>query len=193
MLREDNADLRLMEIGHDLGLVAADSCRDVRERKKQIAAEIQRLKNTVVKPSPAVNAYLKAARTPPIASGAPMEQLLKRAQLDYGAVDALAPNPDPVAPRVARQVEIEIKYEGYIQKQQKEIEKFKNFEHRQIPADMAYDQIHGLSMELRQKLSTIRPASLGQASRIDGMTPAALSVLMIAIKAAGSSPVPGAT
>jgi tRNA uridine 5-carboxymethylaminomethyl modification enzyme len=188
MLREDNADLRLMEIGHDLGLVDAAACRDVSRRKGRIAAEIQRLKNTVVKPGPAVNAFLERAGTPPITSGATMEQLLKRAQLDYGAVEALAPGPQPVDPKVARQVEIEIKYEGYIQKQQKEIEKFKDFEQRPIPPGLAYDQIHGLSTELRQKLSAIRPTSLGQASRIDGMTPAALSVLMIAIKAAGARP-----
>ena len=186
MLREDNADLRLMEIGHDLGLVDAAACREVRERRRRIAAEIQRLKNKVVKPGPAVNDFLERAGTPPITSGATMEQLLKRAQLDYGAVEALAPGPQPVDPKVARQVEIEIKYEGYIQKQQKEIEKFKGFEQRPIPPDLAYDQIHGLSTELRQKLSAIRPTSLGQASRIDGMTPAALSVLMIAIKAAGA-------
>ncbi|MCG6905863.1 MAG: tRNA uridine-5-carboxymethylaminomethyl(34) synthesis enzyme MnmG [Desulfobacteraceae bacterium] len=188
MLREDNADLRLMEIGHDLGLVDAAASREVRERRRRIAAEIQRLKNKVVKPGPAVNAFLDQAGTPPITSGATMEQLLKRAQLDYGAVEALAPGPQPVDPKVARQVEIEIKYEGYIQKQQKEIEKFKGFEQRPIPPDLAYDQIHGLSTELRQKLSAIRPTSLGQASRIDGMTPAALSVLMIAIKAAGARP-----
>jgi tRNA uridine 5-carboxymethylaminomethyl modification enzyme len=193
MLREDNADLRLMEIGHDLGLVDAAACRDVSRRKGRIASEIQRLKNTVVKPGPAVNAFLERAGTPPITSGATMEQLLKRAQLDYGAVAALAPGPQPVDPRVARQVEIEIKYEGYIQKQQKEIEKFKDFEQRPIPPGLAYDQIHGLSTELRQKLSAIRPASLGQASRIDGMTPAAISVLMIAIKAAGGRPGPAAS
>ncbi|MFO7495917.1 MAG: tRNA uridine-5-carboxymethylaminomethyl(34) synthesis enzyme MnmG [Desulfobacterales bacterium] len=193
MLREDNADLRLMEIGHDLGLVDAAACQDVRERKRQIAAEIQRLKNTVVKPSAVVNAFLGEAGTPPITSGAPMEQLLKRSQLDYGAVDALAPSPEPVDSKVARQVEIEIKYEGYIQKQQREIEKFKGFEQRSIPPEMTYDQIHGLSMELRQKLSVIRPTSLGQASRIDGMTPAALSVLMIAIKAAGGRRDPAAS
>lgn len=191
MLREDNADLRLMEIGHELGLVDGDTCSEVRERRKQIAAEIQRLKTTVVKPLPAVNDYLNAAGTPPIASGAPMDQLLKRAQLDYGAVDVLAPSPVSVDPKVARQVEIEIKYEGYIQKQQKEIEKFKNYEHRRIPPDMDFDKVHGLSMELRQKLAAVRPASLGQASRIDGMTPAALSVLMIAIKAAGNEPQSG--
>ena len=193
MLREDNADLRLMEIGHELGLVDAAACRDVRRRKRQIAAEIQRLKNTVVKPVPAVNAFLGGAGTPPLTSGATMEQLLKRAQLDYGAVDALAPSPQPVDPKVARQAEIEIKYEGYIHKQQKEIEKFKGFERRPIPPDLAYDQIHGLSSELRQKLSAIRPTSLGQASRIDGMTPAALSVLMIAIKAAAGRPEPAAS
>ncbi len=193
MLREDNADLRLMEIGHDLGLVDAAARRDVGRRKERIAAEIQRLKNTVVKPGPAVNAFLERAGTPPITSGATMEQLLKRAQLDYGAVAALAPGPQPVEPRVAQQVEIEIKYEGYIQKQQKEIEKFKDFEQRPIPPGLTYDQIHGLSTELRQKLSAIRPTSLVQASRIDGMTPAAISVLMIAIKAAAGRPGPAAS
>jgi tRNA uridine 5-carboxymethylaminomethyl modification enzyme len=114
---------------------------------------------------------------------------LKRAELDYGAVDYLAPSPVNIARRVARQVEIEIKYEGYIKRQAQEIEKFKNLENAKIPENFDFFEVHGLSNELKEKLSRVRPRSLGQASRLDGMTPAALSVLMVALRAAGTKSV----
>jgi tRNA uridine 5-carboxymethylaminomethyl modification enzyme len=182
-LREDNADLRLMEIGHELGLITADAAQDLRERRKQIAGEIERVKQTVVRPGPEVNAYLGGRGSRPIQQGIHLDQLVKRAELGYPAVECLAPAPKPVSPAVARQVEIEIKYEGYIDKQMKEVVKFKHLEKIRIPDEFDFKAVHGLSNELKSKLGTVRPASLGQAARMDGMTPAALSVLMVALKA----------
>ncbi len=182
MLREDNADLRLTEIGHQFGLVPADTVKANQARKAQIQAEIQRVKQTVIKPSSDVNAYLKGRHTPAIANGVHLDQLLKRAELDYTAVDTLAPAVPPLDSRVTRQVEIEIKYEGYIQRQLQEIEKFRHLERIKLPVDLDYHAVHGLSSEIREKLAAIRPASLGQASRIEGMTPAAISVLMVFLR-----------
>jgi len=183
MLREDNADLRLMEIGHALGLIGADAVKDLRERRKAIAGEIRRIRQTVLPPTAVVNDYLVGRDSQPIKQGIHLEQLLKRAELDYHAVQTLSPPPEPVTACVARQVEIEIKYEGYIHKQLKEIEKFKHLEKIRIPDRFDFNLVHGLSNELKTKLSAVRPASLGQAARIDGMTPAAISVLMVALKA----------
>ena len=182
MLREDNADLRLVEIGHALGLVDADTVKDNRERKARIEAEIQRVKRTVIKPRTEVNAYLEKRRTPTIANGVHLDQLLKRAELDYVAVERLAPAVPPPDWRVARQVEIEIKYEGYIHRQLQEIEKFRHLESIKLPPELDYTAVHGLSSEIREKLAAVRPASLGQASRIEGMTPAAISVLMVFLR-----------
>ena len=184
MLREDNADLRLMEMGHEFGLIDDDTLKDVKERKKQIAHEVKRIKSTVIKPDKITNDYLLGKGTKPINNGIYLDQLLKRAELDYTAVKTLARSSNNISSKVAKQVEIGIKYEGYIKRQLKEIEKFKNLERMKIPQDFDFTRVHGLSNELKEKLSTVMPSSLGQASRIDGMTPAGLSVIMIAIKAA---------
>ena len=184
MLREDNADLRLMETGHEFGLIDHDTLKDVNERKKQIAKEIKRIKGTVIKPAKKINDYLVNQGTRPLKSGIYLDQLLKRAELDYHTAQELAKSPYNISESVARQVEIEIKYEGYIKRQLKEIEKFKNLERMKIPEDFDFTKVHGLSNELKEKLSAIMPSSLGQASRIDGITPAALSVIMISLKAA---------
>jgi tRNA uridine 5-carboxymethylaminomethyl modification enzyme len=130
-----------------------------------------------------VNAYLETQGSSPIQQGVPLDQLVKRAELGYSAVETLAPADVPIGPAAARQVEIEIKYEGYIHKQIKEIEKFKNLEKVRIPDDFDFTTVHGLSNELKSKLAAIKPTSLGQSARIDGITPAALSVLMVALKA----------
>ena len=183
MLREDNADLRLMETGHELGLIDIETLKDVKDRKKKIAKEIKRIKGTVIKPSKVANDYLKSRGTNPVNTGISLDRLLKRAELDYRVVEELAKSPESISSKTARQVEIEIKYEGYIKRQLREIEKFKNLEKMKIPEVFDFSMVHGLSNELKEKLSTIRPSSLGQASRIDGITPAALSVIMIAIKA----------
>ena len=183
MLREDNADLRLMEKGHELGLIPNDAVQDVRARKKEIHAEIKRIKGEVIKPTEGVNRYLQDCGTAPIRNGMPLDQLLKRAELNYDAVRFLSEPPEPLNGRVTRQVEIEVKYEGYIRRQLREIEKFKDLEKLNIPEAFDYMTVHGLSNELKEKLSTVKPDSLGQASRIDGITPAAISVIMIALKA----------
>jgi tRNA uridine 5-carboxymethylaminomethyl modification enzyme len=183
ILREDNADLRLAEIGHDLGLVGGQTAEELRERRERIAAEIRRIRGSVIRPESSVNAYLEARGSNPIQHGVHLDQLVKRAELGYSAVTALAPAAEPVGAAAARQVEIEIKYEGYIQKQMKEIEKFRHLEKIRIPEDFDFRAVHGLSNELKTKLSQARPVCLGQSARIDGITPAALSVLMVALKA----------
>jgi tRNA uridine 5-carboxymethylaminomethyl modification enzyme len=182
MLREDNADLRLLAIGHELGLISAETHREAIERKRQIADEIARVRRTVIKPLPEVNDYLQSRGTNPITNGVHLDQLVKRAELDYSAVSQLAPSSEPLDKRATQQVEIEIKYEGYIQRQLTEIERYKHLEQIRLPDDFDYRQVHGLSNELKEKLSTVRPSSLGQASRISGMTPAAVSVIMVALR-----------
>jgi tRNA uridine 5-carboxymethylaminomethyl modification enzyme len=189
LLREDNADLRLMEIGHALGLVPAEAVAEMRERRRQIAAEIRRLKAAVAPPAPEVNAVLAARGTAPLTSGVHLDQLLRRVELDHAAVTQWSPPPAPLPESVVRQVEIEIKYEGYIQRQLREIERLRDLEKIRVPDGFVFDRVHGLSSELKEKLNRVRPETLGQASRIEGMTPAALSVLMIALKAArGETP-----
>jgi tRNA uridine 5-carboxymethylaminomethyl modification enzyme len=183
MLREDNADLRLMKTGHEFGLVDKGILKDMQERKEQIAEEIKRIKQVIIKPGKKTNDYLLNKKSRPINSGVYLDQLLKRSELDYHLVEELAENPHPVSKKVSRQVEIEIKYEGYIKKQLREIEKFKNLERIKIPKNFDFNGIHSLSNEIKEKLTEIKPNSLGRASRIDGITPAALSILMIAVKA----------
>jgi tRNA uridine 5-carboxymethylaminomethyl modification enzyme len=182
MLRQDNADLRLMGIGHELGLIDDLTFKDVTDRKEFISKEINRIKSIVIKPDTKTNEYLKTCGAGPIKNGVYLDQLLKRSELDYRAVEALAKNSENVSKKVAFQAEIEIKYEGYIKRQLKEIEKFKEIEKIKIPDAFDFSNVHGLSNELKEKLSAINPSSLGQASRIDGITPAAISVIMISLK-----------
>ncbi len=183
MLREDNADLRLMEIGHGLGLIDSDTLKDVKERRKQIDSEVARIKKTVIKPSEQVNVYLESLSSKPINDGVFLDQILKRGELDYDAVRTLSPSPEPLCQSVIQQAETEIKYEGYISRQLREIEKFRHLESMKIPENFDYRNVNSLSNEMKEKLSAVKPASLGQASRIDGVTPAAISVLMVALKA----------
>ena len=183
MLREDNADLRLMGIGHELGLIDDNTLKDLRARKEQIDREIQRVKQTIVKPTAKVNEYLQSRNTKPICQGVHLGQLLKRTELDYRMIENLGKSPDTINNAVARQVEIEIKYEGYIQKQLREIERFQNLEKIRLPQNFDFFKINGLSNELKEKLSNLKPVSLWQVSRIEGITPAALSVIMVVLKA----------
>jgi tRNA uridine 5-carboxymethylaminomethyl modification enzyme len=183
MLREDNADLRLTAIGHELGLIGKDALAVIIDRKALIEKEIGRIRGVVVKPEKAVNDYLSAHNTAPISNGVYLDQLLKRAEIDYDLVESFAKSPLAVDDKVARQVEIEIKYEGYIDRQLREIQKYQHIERITIPESFVYDAIPGLSNEMKEKLSSLRPASLGQVSRIEGITPAAISVLMVALKA----------
>jgi tRNA uridine 5-carboxymethylaminomethyl modification enzyme len=188
MLREDNADLRLMGIGHELGLIDNMTFKKMKTRKEQIDREIQRVNQTIIKPTATVNAYLTNRNTKPIHQGVHLSQLLKRTELNYHMVETLSKSPDKIDSAVARQVEIEVKYEGYIQKQLREIERFRNLERIKVPQDFDFSNIHGLSNELKEKLSVVGPLTLGQVSRIDGVTPAAISVLMVALKAGNRLP-----
>ncbi len=182
MLREDNADLRLMNIGNSFGLIDDETLKDVHDRQIQIAEEIKRIKGVVIRPTEAVNTYLQNQGTQVLNDGIYLDRLLKRTELSYHTVETLAPGPKPLSGKVAQQVEIEIKYEGYIDRQMREIEKFNHLEKIKIPSTFDYHAVHGLSNELKEKLNAIQPVSLGQASRMEGMTPAALSVIMIALK-----------
>lgn len=182
MMREDNADLRLTGLGYELGIVGEDIAGEIKERQKRIDSEIKRVKTVVVKPTETVNLFLKEKGSNPINNGVHLSQILKRAEMDYGAVENLAKSPEEVEGRIARQVEIQIKYEGYIERQLSEINKFKSLEKIKIPVAFNFKGVHGLSNELKEKLIAVQPLSLGQASRVDGITPAAISVLMVALK-----------
>jgi tRNA uridine 5-carboxymethylaminomethyl modification enzyme len=186
LLREDNADQRLMEKGNELGLIDNDALKDMKERQKEISQEVQRIKRTVVAPSQKVNAYLVKVGSSPLQQATSLGQILKRPELHYEDLEALDGHHESIDERIAQKVEIEIKYDGYIQRHLKEAEKFKNLEKIKIPLDFEYHSVHGLSNELCEKLSTIKPISLGQASRIPGITPAAISIIMIYLKRGGS-------
>jgi tRNA uridine 5-carboxymethylaminomethyl modification enzyme len=179
-----------MPIANALGLIQDDVLKDVQDRRQRIAAEISRVKGVIVKPDSKTNFYLAQKGSPELQTGIPLDRLLKRAGMKYDVVDRLAPASVPIEKKVARQVEIEIKYEGYIERQLREIEKFRHLERIKIPDAFDYQGVHGLSNELKEKLTAVRPSSLGQASRVDGITPAAISVLMVAVKSMEKSPSP---
>ncbi len=179
ILREDNADLRLMEKGYELGLISREAVEEMRERRRLIEEEMKRLKKTVVKPSPRVNKVLESVGTTPLESPASLAQLLKRPEITYEHLRGLDGGIRELPPRVVRQVEILCKYEGYLQRQEREVKRFQHLERILIPWDLDYDGVPGLSYEVRQLLREIRPRSLGQASRISGVTPAAISALMV--------------
>jgi tRNA uridine 5-carboxymethylaminomethyl modification enzyme len=182
LLREDNAGQRLMEKGNELGLIDDGTVRQMKERQKEVSAEVHRIKNTVITPSNRVNEYLVKAGSRPIKNAATLDQILKRPELGYQHIATLHGQHEKIDEGTAHQVEIEIKYEGYIERQLRDVEKFKNQERIKIPPGFDYTKVHGLSNELRGKLSSTKPISLGQASRIPGMTPAAISIIMIYLK-----------
>jgi len=182
MLREDNADFRLVEKAYELGLVDKERVEQIREYKLKIRKETQRLRTTTVRPDDKTNELLERRGSPHLSEPTQLDRLLKRPGILYTDIEKLAPPETPLPERVKQQVEIEIKYEGYIEKQRREIEKFKNIESVKIPQDFDFTAVYGLSNELKEKLSSVRPISLGQASRVEGMTPAALSVLMVSLK-----------
>jgi len=182
LLREDNADLRLMEKGYELGLIDKDTFKDLKERRRQIAQELERIDRTKIKPSTQVNQFLAGKKSATLEAALPLAQLLRRPELSYKDLEHLEGQASRLPERVTRQVEIQCKYHGYLQRQEGEVRKFKNLEKINIPLGFNYQEIPGLSNEVRQKLQEIQPTSLGQASRISGMTPAALSILMIYLK-----------
>ncbi|MCK9418291.1 MAG: tRNA uridine-5-carboxymethylaminomethyl(34) synthesis enzyme MnmG [Nitrospirae bacterium] len=182
ILREDNADLRLRDKGRELGLVSEDVYKLFLEKKKSIEQETARLKKTWVKPTPEVNAVLAQQGSTELPGEVPLDQLIKRPELGYGDIAKINPPETPLERTAAEQVEIHLKYEGYIQRQLQQVERFASLEQKTIPADMDYDAVTGLGSEVKQKLKQVQPVSLGQASRISGVTPAAMSLLIVAIE-----------
>jgi tRNA uridine 5-carboxymethylaminomethyl modification enzyme len=182
ILREDNADIRLRGKGRDIGLVSEEVHRQLLEKQRSIEQETTRLKKAWVKPLPEVNTILADRGSAPLTGEASLEQLLKRPELGYSDIEKMSPPPEPLHHAAAAQVEIQVKYEGYIQRQLQQVERFSSLEQKAIPVDMDYDAVVGLGTEVRQKLKNVRPVSLGQASRVSGVTPAAMSLLMVALE-----------
>ncbi len=182
ILREDNADLRLRDKGHDIGLVSDGQHGLYHAKKNAVDQEVSRLKKTWVKSATEVNAVLDAQGATRITGEASLDQLLKRPELGYKDIALISPAPLPLDDAAQEQVEIQVKYEGYIQRQLQQVDRFAALEHKNMPQDMDYDAVTGLGAEVRQKLKQVRPVSLGQASRISGVTPAAISLLTVALE-----------
>ena len=179
LLRQDNADLRLTEIGHNIGLISNERYERFLNKKNNVENEIERLKNTVIKPTKEVNDFLEKNGTSKLSTGIKLSELLKRPELTYkklGEIDKERPN---LTNQEAQEVEIQVKYSGYINLEREQVEKFKKLEERKLPETLDYEKIKGLRLEARQKLNKIKPGSVGQASRISGVSPADISVLLI--------------
>lgn len=179
LLRQDNADLRLTEIGHEVGLISDERYSKFLDKKNKIEQEIDRLKKKTIKPTEKVNEFLRKHGSSEISNGVKLSDLLKRTELTYENMSEID-DERPELPRdVAQEVEIQVKYEGYIKLQEEQVEKFKKLEKKLLPEDICYNNIKGLRIEARQKLDKIKPTSVGQASRISGVSPADVSVLLI--------------
>ena len=179
LLRQDNADLRLTKIGYEVGLIPEERYQELLEKERQINEEIQRVEKAYVGTSEEVQRLLEQYGSTPLHSGISLAELIRRPELNY---DALAPvdteRPDLLR-GVAEQINIHIKYDGYIRRQQKQVEQFQKLENKRIPDDLDYDEVPSLRLEARQKLKAVRPVSVGQASRISGVSPADISVLLV--------------
>ena len=182
ILREDNADLRLREKGRSIGLVSEDLYSMFLEKKERIARETARLRKVRVRQTPEVNEVLSKRGSTALTGEASLEQLLKRPELGYEDIAEISPSDEPLRKDAAEQVEIQVKYEGYIQRQLQQVDRFSSLEQKSMPVDMDYDAVTGLGSEVKQKLKQVMPISLGQASRISGVTPAAISLLMVALE-----------
>ena len=179
LLRQDNADLRLTEKGHEYGLITDERYAKFCEKKKAIEDEIARVMKINLGPTPEVNSLLESYGSTPLNNGIKMADVIKRPEMDY---DKLAPidfNRPELPNDVREQVNIQIKYEGYITRQQHQVQQFKKLEARKIPEDIDYEQVMGLRIEARQKLEAVRPVNIGQASRISGVSPADVNMLLV--------------
>ena len=179
LLRQDNADLRLTEIGHNIGLISDERYNRFLIKKSNIEKEIERLKSTVVKPTEEVNKFLESHGTTRLSTGAKMSELLKRTEITYADLLEIDKERPELSLQEKEEVEIQIKYEGYIKMEEEQVEKFKKMETKKLLEDIDYSSIKGLSLEARQKLDKVKPTSIGQASRISGVSPADINVLLI--------------
>jgi len=181
LLRHDNADMRLMDRGHDIGLLSEDIYESFRQKRSGIESEIVRLRKSRIKPA-VINNELSSLGTSEITEDLTLEQLLKRPEVTYSVIERYAPSEIELSQDVREQVEIQVKYEGYIKQQMDTAEKLLRSEAKKIPVDIDYSSLPGISRELLMKLEEVRPESIGQAGRIQGMTPAALSIIMVAVE-----------
>ncbi|PJW17574.1 tRNA uridine-5-carboxymethylaminomethyl(34) synthesis enzyme MnmG [Geobacillus sp. WSUCF-018B] len=179
LLRHDNADLRLTELGYRIGLISEERYQKFLAKKEAIEREKKRMQTVIIKPTPKVQEVIREAGGSELKDGIRAADLLRRPEMTYEHIRKLAPADEDIAPEVAEQVEIQIKYEGYIQKSLQEVERLKKMENKKIPEDIDYDAIQGLATEARQKLKQVRPLSIAQASRISGVNPADISILLV--------------
>ena len=179
LLRQDNADQRLTKIGYELGLISQSRYDAFLQKQAEVEKEIKRVSGIVVAPSQAVEELFEKYHSTPIHTGAKLSELIKRPELDYEKLKPLDTERQDLPFEIKEQVNIQIKYEGYIKQQLKQVEQFQKMENKLLPDDLDYSSIKGLRIEAQQKLNDIRPVSLGQASRITGVSPADLSVLLI--------------
>ena len=179
LLRQDNADLRLTKIGHDVGLISDERYERFLNKKEAIEKEIKRLKETIVRPTEKVNQFLEEHGTTRLQTGSKMSELLKRTELTYKALKEIDEDRPELELAVQEEVEIQVKYEGYIKMEEEQVEKFEKMENKKLSEDINYEEIKGLRIEARQKLNKVKPMSIGQASRISGVSPADINVLLI--------------
>jgi len=179
LLRQDNADLRLREKGYYAGLISEEQMQYLQDKKKMIQDEVERLKNAVIGASRENQEFLEAHESSTLKTGSTLAELMCRPELSYEILSPLDPERKELPADVLEQVEIEIKYEGYITRQLKQVEQYKKMEKKKIPVDLDYDEVPSLRLEARQKLKKYRPVSVGQASRISGVSPADVSVLLV--------------
>ena len=179
VLRQDNADERLTPLGYEIGLISKERYNKFLKKQEQKKAEIKRLKSTVISPTEEINKILVSRETSEITTGVRLIDLLKRPQLGYEELKSVDVDRPELDPNIFEQVEIEIKYEGYIQKQLKQVEQMRKLETKLLPKDFDYREIKGLRLEAQEKLNKIKPLNIGQASRISGVSPADISVLLI--------------
>lgn len=179
LLRQDNADQRLTPLGHKIGLIDDETYQQLLEKEKQIAEETRRVEHLNIGANPKVQAFLEAHNSTPLKTGTTLGELIRRPELDYEMLAELDPERPLLNRGVDEQVNINIKYEGYIKRQLKQVEQFKKLENKKIPETICYEEIHGLRIEAQQKLNLFRPISVGQASRISGVSPADISVLLV--------------
>jgi tRNA uridine 5-carboxymethylaminomethyl modification enzyme len=179
LLRHDNADIRLTPIGHEIGLIGEERYAQFLKKQELVQLEIARLQETKVRPEPHVQQLLEDAGTVKLNNGTDMLSLLRRPELSYFALEVLSPSPYELDDEMKEQVEIQVKYAGYIEKQLAHVDRLKKMDKKKIPLDIDYSQVHSLSNEAKQKLEKIKPLSIGQATRISGVTPADISILLV--------------
>ncbi|MCM3618234.1 tRNA uridine-5-carboxymethylaminomethyl(34) synthesis enzyme MnmG [Sutcliffiella horikoshii] len=179
LLRHDNADLRLTDIGHEIGLISPERYERFTAKKQEIEMEKERLQSIIIKPNEKVQTIIREAGGSELKDGIRAADLLKRPEMTYQHIHKMVPADKDISPDVAEQVEIQVKYEGYIQKSLQQVDRLKKMENKKIPENIDYDDIHGLANEARQKLKEVRPLSVAQASRISGVNPADVSILLV--------------